>query len=63
MHRCYRNKAESVASLSDLYPVGSFAQIIEMRDLGAVIELILSAQRRIRILEPVDDNADDSATR
>uniref|UniRef100_A0A183VAQ1 Lon N-terminal domain-containing protein n=1 Tax=Toxocara canis TaxID=6265 RepID=A0A183VAQ1_TOXCA len=55
------NKAESVASLADLYPVGSFAQIIEMRDLGAVIELILSAQRRIRLLEPVDDNADDAA--
>uniref|UniRef100_A0A914ZSH4 Lon protease homolog, mitochondrial n=1 Tax=Parascaris univalens TaxID=6257 RepID=A0A914ZSH4_PARUN len=56
------NKAESVASLSDLYPVGSFAQIIEMRDLGAVIELILSAQRRIRILEAVDDSPEDSST-
>ncbi|VDK44271.1 unnamed protein product [Anisakis simplex] len=54
------SKAESVMSLSDLYSVGSFAQIIEMRDLGSVIELILSAQRRIRILESVDDISDDS---
>ncbi|VDD85808.1 unnamed protein product, partial [Enterobius vermicularis] len=53
------NKAETVSSLSDLYPVGSFAQIIEFRDLGAIVEVILSAQRRIRILESVDDSAPD----
>lgn len=55
----FRNKAETVSSLSDLYPVGSFAQIIEFRDLGAIVEVILSAQRRIRILESVDDSAPD----
>uniref|UniRef100_A0A0N5A8M5 Lon protease homolog, mitochondrial n=1 Tax=Syphacia muris TaxID=451379 RepID=A0A0N5A8M5_9BILA len=55
------NKAETVASLSDLYSVGSFAQIIEFRDLGAIVEVILSAQRRIRILESVDDNVPDGS--
>lgn len=45
-------------SLGEVYSVGSFAQIVEMRDLGAVIELILSARRRIRILEPIDESAD-----
>lgn len=29
-----------------------------MRDLGSVIELVLNAQRRIRILEPIDETAD-----
>lgn len=29
-----------------------------MRDLGSVIELILNAQRRIRILEQIDESSD-----
>lgn len=29
-----------------------------MRDLGSVIELVLNAQRRIRILEPIDEASD-----
>nr|CDJ81713.1 Peptidase S16 and ATPase domain containing protein [Haemonchus contortus] len=49
------NKEEIVSSLSQLYNVGCFAQIIEMRDHGKVLELVLSAHRRIRILEPVDE--------
>ena len=35
------NKHESVTSLDEVYNVGSFAQILEMRDLGAIIELVL----------------------
>lgn len=49
------NKAESVASLDEIYQVGSFAQILEMRDLGTMVELIVSAHRRIRIIEPIDE--------
>uniref|UniRef100_A0A0N4ZID6 Lon protease homolog, mitochondrial n=1 Tax=Parastrongyloides trichosuri TaxID=131310 RepID=A0A0N4ZID6_PARTI len=49
------NRLESVESMKDLYHVGSFAQIIEMRDTGSVIELVLSANRKIRLLEKLDD--------
>ncbi|VDO65030.1 unnamed protein product [Heligmosomoides polygyrus] len=51
------NKEEIVTSLSQLFNVGCFAQIIEMRDHGKVMELVLSAHRRIRILEAVEDGA------
>lgn len=40
------NMDEVVSSISQLYPVGTFAQIIEMRDMGKVVELVLSAHRR-----------------
>ncbi|KAJ1374700.1 Lon protease mitochondrial [Parelaphostrongylus tenuis] len=53
------NKEEVVSSLSQLYNVGCFAQIIEMRDHGKILELVLSAHRRIRILEPVEDASSD----
>lgn len=49
------NKSESVASLDEIYSVGSFAHILEMRDLGTMIELILSAHRRIKIVEPISE--------
>lgn len=49
----FRNRSETVFSISELYTVGSFAQIVEMRDVGSVVELILNAHRRIRILEPI----------
>uniref|UniRef100_A0A0N5BV13 Lon protease homolog, mitochondrial n=1 Tax=Strongyloides papillosus TaxID=174720 RepID=A0A0N5BV13_STREA len=52
------NRSESVESMKDLYNVGSFAQIIEMRDTGNVIELVLSAIRKIRLLEKIDDTTD-----
>ncbi|KAK6730437.1 hypothetical protein RB195_007109 [Necator americanus] len=51
------NKEEIITSLSDVYNVGCFAQVIEMRDHGKIMELVLSAHRRIRILEPVDEAA------
>uniref|UniRef100_A0A7E4UVC6 Lon protease homolog, mitochondrial n=1 Tax=Panagrellus redivivus TaxID=6233 RepID=A0A7E4UVC6_PANRE len=51
------NKDESVRNISELYEVGSFAQILEMRDLGSVVELVLSAHRRIRLVEAIDDTA------
>ncbi|VDL84908.1 unnamed protein product, partial [Nippostrongylus brasiliensis] len=51
------NKEEVVTSLSQLYNVGCFAQIIEMRDHGKVLELVLSAHRRIRLLEPVEEGS------
>lgn len=40
--------------------MGSFAQINVMGDNGDKIELVLVAERRIRILEPVADDIDTS---
>uniref|UniRef100_A0A1I8F064 Lon protease homolog n=1 Tax=Wuchereria bancrofti TaxID=6293 RepID=A0A1I8F064_WUCBA len=50
------NESETVESLSELHAVGSFAQINVMGDNGDKIELVLVAERRIRILEPVADD-------
>ncbi|VDO22423.1 unnamed protein product [Brugia timori] len=52
------NESETVESLSELHSVGSFAQINVMGDNGDKIELVLVAERRIRILEPVADDVD-----
>ncbi|ULU13068.1 hypothetical protein L3Y34_015931 [Caenorhabditis briggsae] len=49
------NKEETIVSLSEVYPTGSFVQIIEVRDQGSVLELVLSAHRRIRVIEPIED--------
>ncbi|VDK74564.1 unnamed protein product [Litomosoides sigmodontis] len=54
------NDSETVESLSELHTVGSFAQINVMGDNGDKIELVLVAERRIRILEPVADDIDTS---
>ncbi|EGT60405.1 hypothetical protein CAEBREN_22196 [Caenorhabditis brenneri] len=49
------NKEETITSLSEVYPTGSFVQIIEVRDNGSILELVLSAHRRIRVLEPIEE--------
>ncbi|CAG9538339.1 unnamed protein product [Cercopithifilaria johnstoni] len=54
------NDSETVESLSELHTVGSFAQINVMGDNGDKIELVLVAERRIRILEPVADDINTS---
>ncbi|CAD6184333.1 unnamed protein product [Caenorhabditis auriculariae] len=50
------NKDETVSSLSEIYSTGAFVQIIEVRDQGSILELVLSAHRRIRVLDPVEDS-------
>lgn len=56
------NDSEVVDKLTDLYPVGSFAQIQEMQDLGDKLRLVVVAHRRIRITEQLfEELADDSA--
>ena len=37
--------AQVVSSKDDLYPVGTFAQIHEMQDLGSRIRMVLMAHR------------------
>lgn len=45
-----RNEAEVVQNLDDIYPVGTFAQIHEIQDLGNRLRLVVMAHRRIKIV-------------
>ncbi|CAI4221214.1 unnamed protein product [Auanema sp. JU1783] len=55
------NKDETVTSISQIHSVGTFVQIIEMRDHGKVLELVLSAHRRIRLLEQFTEEASEES--
>ncbi|PSN42694.1 Lon protease [Blattella germanica] len=51
------NESDVVNELNDVYPVGTFAQIHEMQDLGDRLRLVVMAHRRIRIVgQFVDDS-------
>lgn len=43
------NSHDVVAKLSDVYEIGSFAQIQEMQDLGDKLRLVVTAHRRIKV--------------
>ena len=49
------NTDEVVTSLDDVYPVGTFAQIVELQDLGSRVRMVLMAHRRIRINDLVKE--------
>ncbi|XP_015437175.1 PREDICTED: lon protease homolog, mitochondrial isoform X2 [Dufourea novaeangliae] len=44
------NEAEVVQNLDDIYPVGTFAQIHEVQDLGNRLRLVVMAHRRIKVV-------------
>ncbi|XP_017885289.1 lon protease homolog, mitochondrial isoform X2 [Ceratina calcarata] len=44
------NESEIVQNLDDVFPVGTFAQIHEVQDLGNRLRLVVMAHRRIRIV-------------
>lgn len=44
------SKGELVQKLSDVYAVGTFAQVQEMQDLGDKLRLVITAHRRIKIV-------------
>ena len=39
------NQSEVVADMSELYPTGTFAQIVELQDLGTRVRMVLMAHR------------------
>ncbi|TMW52625.1 hypothetical protein DOY81_002279 [Sarcophaga bullata] len=43
------NEAEIVEKLDDVYKVGTFAQILELQDLGDKLRMVVVAHRRIKI--------------
>lgn len=53
------NKHEIVAKLSDVYEVGSFAQIQEMQDLGDKLRLVVTAHRRVKIVGQLIEELED----
>ncbi|OXU27284.1 hypothetical protein TSAR_008538 [Trichomalopsis sarcophagae] len=47
------NEAELVENVNDVYPVGTFAQIHEVQDLGDRLRLVVMAHRRIKIVNQI----------
>lgn len=55
------NKSEVVQKLSDVYEIGSFAQIQEMQDLGDKLRLVVTAHRRVKIVGQMIEDLEDVA--
>ena len=49
------NTEEIVNDINDLYPTGTFAQIVELQDLGSRVRMVLMAHRRIKLNKKVDE--------
>ncbi|XP_069696846.1 lon protease homolog, mitochondrial-like isoform X2 [Periplaneta americana] len=52
------NESDIVSNLSDVYTVGTFAQIHEMQDLGDRLRLVVMAHRRIRIVGQIIEDSE-----
>lgn len=50
------NEAEIVQNLDDIYPIGTFAQVHEVQDLGNRLRLVIMAHRRIKIVNQIFDD-------
>ncbi|XP_076646496.1 lon protease homolog, mitochondrial isoform X3 [Halictus rubicundus] len=50
LKKAEENEAEVVQNMNDIYPVGTFAQIHEVQDLGNRLRLVVMAHRRIKIV-------------
>ncbi|KYN50561.1 hypothetical protein ALC57_05661 [Trachymyrmex cornetzi] len=51
------NEADVVQSLDDIYPIGTFAQVHEVQDLGNRLRLVVMAHRRIKIVNQIFEDA------
>lgn len=47
-------------NVSDVFPIGTFAQIHEMQDLGDKLRIVVMAHRRIRLLGQLIDDSESS---
>lgn len=61
MKKDEENKSEIVQKLSDVYEVGSFAQIQEMQDLGDKLRLVVTAHRRVKIIGQLIEDLEEEA--
>lgn len=55
------NKHELVQNVSDVYNVGTFAQIQEMQDLGDKLRLVVTAHRRVKIIGQLIEELDEES--
>ncbi|XP_070498834.1 lon protease homolog, mitochondrial isoform X1 [Chironomus tepperi] len=53
------NKNDLVQNVSDVYNIGTFAQIQEMQDLGDKLRLVVTAHRRIKIMGQLIEEIDE----
>ncbi|XP_024868385.1 lon protease homolog, mitochondrial isoform X2 [Temnothorax curvispinosus] len=51
------NEADVVQSLDEIYPIGTFAQVHEVQDLGNRLRLVIMAHRRIKIVNQIFEDA------
>lgn len=54
----FRNESDVVNNLSEVYSIGTFAQIHEIQDLGDRVRLVVMAHRRIRLLGQIVDDSE-----
>jgi len=54
------NDSEVVKDLDELYSTGTFAQIVELQDLGTRLRMVLMAHRRIKLNGPVLEESEQS---
>lgn len=50
------SQSETVSSLDDVYPVGTFVQIVEIQDLGNKVKMVVQSHRRIKIVRQVHED-------
>ena len=55
------NMAEVVTDPDEIYPIGSFVQIVEVQDLGPKLRMVVSAHRRISFIKSMDEYAKEMA--
>jgi ATP-dependent Lon protease len=55
------NKNDLAHKLSDVYEIGTFAQIQEMQDLGDKLRLVVTAHRRVKILGQILEELNDES--
>merc|ERR1712012_1130587 len=53
------NQTEVVANMDELYSIGTFAQIVELQDLGSRLRMVLMAHRRILLTEQDVDESEE----
>lgn len=52
------NQKDVVDILEEIYPVGTFAQIQEMQDLGEKLRIVVTAHRRVKIISQIFEKPD-----
>ena len=54
-----KNQTKVIKDRSELYPTGTFAQIVELQDLGTRVRIVPMAHRRIKLLGQVVEEAQE----